>query len=194
MYRDFIVVYGNQGFGKSVWRRQYTKAKERLLLYDPLAEDATVDYTTDPQEWAPSVIDGTRTKFRYGTFLQDDLPLFGSMAFAAGECCFCIEEAGTVFERGRPLDDYMREHVFMGRHPRVDLIIVAQRAASVPIDVRSQAQRIVTFRQTEPDDVDALLERLGDQITPDEILNLPELNCIDRDMRTGEIRRYAIAP
>lgn len=191
--RDFIIVVGNQGYGKSVWKRAYTKSKTRLLEYDPLASDPTIDFTTDANDWAASLIDGSKREFRYGTYFQDELPLYGSLAFAVGDCTFAVEECGTIFRRGATMDQWLSDLVFMGRHPRVNLILLAQRASSIPIDVRSQAQRIVTFLQTEPDDVDALCKRIGYDLA-DEILNLPMLTCIDKDLTTGEHSRYTITP
>jgi hypothetical protein len=82
--------------------------------------------------------------------------------------------------------------VFMGREPRLNLVLVAQRANAVPISVRSQASRIVTFLQTEPADVRALAERIGREHA-DEIAQLPELECLDWQAG-GAVRRYRVHP
>lgn len=193
MDRDFIVVFGNQGFGKSVWKKSYTASKTRLLEYDPLAADSSVDFVTDPSVWGQDVLDGNIKTFRYGTYYREELPLFGSLAFAVGECTFSIEECGTLFVRGERMDQWLSDLVFMGRHPQVNLICVAQRASSVLVDVRSQAQRIVTFLQTEPNDVKALCDRVGSEYE-EEIRSLPKLHCMDFDMTTGTVDRYAVTP
>lgn len=50
-----------------------------------------------------------------------------------------------------------------GRHRGIALALVAQRAANVPLTVRSQLSEIVTFRQDEPEDLAALAERIGEE-------------------------------
>lgn len=49
-----------------------------------------------------------------------------------------------------------------GRHRGIALALVAQRAGTVPLTVRSQLSEIVSFRQDEPEDLAALAERIGE--------------------------------
>lgn len=190
MYRDFIIVIGNQGAGKSVWTKAYSASKTRLLIFDPLAS-YPVDFTTEPDQYIPDISENKREVFKYGTYLAEELPLFGSTAFAAGNCTFIIEECGVIFRRGETLDEWARRLIFMGRHRECSLVLVAQRASSIPVDVRSQASRIVTFRQVEPDDVKSVSERIGKQYR-ERIPNLPDLECLDWE--GGEIRNYRVTP
>lgn len=189
MDRDFIVVTGNQGFGKSVWGKLYCKTKSRLFVSDPKAEyDA--DFLTDPAEWMESVISGKAKTFRYGTYLPDELQMFGQAAFASGNCVLVIEECALIFKRGEELHEWARPLVFMGREQRVSLVLVAQRLAKIPIDIRSQASRVISFRQTEPDDVRAVIDRFGE--IGEEIPALPPLTCLD--WNDGTVSRYTIRP
>ena len=188
MRRDFIIVVGNQGAGKSVWTKAYCNGKNRLFVYDPLAS-YPVDFVTDPQDYVPPILEGTKRDFRVGAYMPDELPLFGSTAFACGDCTLVVEECGVVFQRGATLDEWARRIIFMGRHRSVSIVLVAQRASSIPVDVRSQASRIVTFRQIEPDDVKAISERIGKQYR-EEIPNLPDLTCLDWE--AGQVKKYAI--
>lgn len=190
MRRDFIIVVGNQGAGKSVWAKIYAQTIPRLLVYDPLAS-YRVDFTTDPEDYISDIADGNTSSFRVGTYLQDELSLFGSAAFAAGNCTMVMEECGVVFQRGTLMEQWLSRLIFMGRHRSVSLVYVAQRAASIPIDVRSQASRIVSFRQSEPEDVDALCKRIGKQYR-DVIPQLPDLECVDWE--GGHVKQYKVRP
>jgi hypothetical protein len=191
MRRDFILIVGNQGCGKSVWAKSYAAAHDRLLVFDPMGSYSRVDFMTDTDEWAEEVANARLNVFRYGRIMPDDLDILGNVAMGAGNCTLVIEECAIIFERGEKLADWMKRLVFMGRHQSVNLVLIAQRAAKVPIDIRSQASRLITFKQTEPNDVAAVAERVGGDVY-DEIFTLPELHCIDWE--NGETRRYAVRP
>lgn len=192
MTRDFIIVLGNQGFGKTVWTKLYGASKPRLLLYDPKAEYPNVDYQSDPEDWIPGVVNRQTEKFRFGTYQESDIELFGNAAFAAGRCTFIMEECAILFDRGEDIAAWAKPLIFMGREPQLNLVLVAQRANRIPIDIRSQASRIVTFLQSDPDDVRALAARIGKQYA-ERISSLPPLNCLDWQAGQG-VRAYQVAP
>lgn len=158
-----------------------------------MASYENVDFTTHPEEWIQDVAARRLNQFRFGTPWIEELPLFANAAAAAGNCSLLIEECSLCFERGEKIPEWLRHHVFMGTHIGVDRIFVAQRAASIPIDVRSQASRIVTFRQNEPNDVRAVCERIGRE-WEDLLPTLEKLNCLDWNADTGKVNRYAIRP
>lgn len=190
MRRDFIVIVGNQGQGKSVWSKSYSERLTRLLVSDPMGSYNNVNFLRDPEEWIPGVINKETKEFRYGTYSQDDLPLFGSAAYAAEDCTFVIEECALIFERGEKLPLWLNRAIFMGRHSRLNLVLIAQRASKIPIDIRSQANRFITFLQTEPNDVRATADRIG--IEEDSIRSLPPLHCID--WNEGRVSSYSVTP
>jgi DNA helicase HerA-like ATPase len=114
--------------------------------------------------------------------------MLGNAAYAAGNCTFVVEECALIFKRGEELQDWAKPLVFMGRIQRVSLVLIAQRASKIPMDIRSQASRIITFRQTEPADVSALIDRIGEDA--ETIPDLPPLTCIDWE--EGKVSRYSI--
>lgn len=191
MERDFIILIGNQGYGKSVWAKLYAASLTRLLVFDPLSSYPSVDFNTAPDDWANDVAHARLNAFRYGSFLPDELPIIGNTAFAAGNCTMIVEECALLFRRGEELHDWAKPLVFMGRHQRVSLVLIAQRASKIPVDIRSQASRIVSFLQTEPADVAALCDRIGNSYE-ETIASLPRLHCLDWD--NGNVREYAISP
>ena len=190
--RDFIVVVGEQGFGKSVWTKEYNRSKKRLLLYDPKAEYSHVDYVTPPEDYIPGIISRETASFRFGTYHTEEIELFGSAAYAAGNCCFTMEECAMLFERGENVKPWARPLIYMGREIGVDLILVAQRANMIPIGIRSQASRIVSFYQSEPADVKALCARIGGE-HEGALRALAPLECLDWNGPAG-VRRYKVRP
>lgn len=192
MRRDFIIVCGMQGYGKSVWTRHYCASKTRLLTYDPKAEHA-VDFVTPPDEWLPDVINQRRERFRFGTYLAEEVEMIACAAYAATRTTLCLEECKMLFDRGADVAPWARPLIYMGREPQVNLILVAQRIIAIPPDIRSQASRIVTFLQTEKDDCKALEARFAEDGIGDEIRSLAELHCIDWQAGQG-IKRYSVRP
>lgn len=191
--RAFVIVVGNQGCGKTVWTRQFLGGFSRRFLYDPLAMYPGFDYggldRLDGERAKHGISD--RENFSIASPFYEDLPVLGSLAYGWGRCTFAIEECGTIFRRGELLPNWARRLIFMGRFPGVNLVLVAQRAASIPIDIRSQANRIVTFRQHEADDLSALRSTFGLEQAR-KLPSFPDLECLD--WQNGEISRYTATP
>lgn len=190
MRRDFIIVVGNQGFGKSAWTRTYGRTKTRLLEFNPKGDTPRVDYVAEPHDYLPEIIAGRMAQFRFGTWRVEDIPAFTNTAFVAGKTTLIFEECAMLFQKGEMLPEWLRRPVFMGREPELNFVLVAQRAVSIPLDVRSQANRIITYLQTDPNDVRAISERIGAEWR-DEIPRLSELECIDWEAGR-DVRRYRI--
>lgn len=189
--RDFIIVLGNQGAGKSVWVKQRVAYLQRLCVFDPMASYPNVDFETPLENVVDPILDGEKKTFRVGVWDSDDVDALGSLSFAAGNSTLVIEEAGVFFTRGQILEDWTKRLVYMGRHQCASVIFVAQRAQSIPIAVRSQATRIITFRQTEPEDVKIVCQIIGKQFR-DDLPALPDLACLD--WHKGKLTAYSVDP
>lgn len=184
MNRAYIIVVGNQGAGKSVWTKKYVSATDRLFVFDPTG---SYDVNYDFVDTLEAVLDKKQSKFRIGTIEPEDAEIFGDAAFGTGKCTFVVEECGLLFKRGEIIEPWARRLIFMGRHPEVDIVFVAQRASSIPIDIRSQANRVISFRQTNSDDVRALKEVFGKEFSA-ELSTFPDLRCLDWEL--GSIKKY----
>lgn len=178
-----------QGYGKSVWTQLYAAQSKRLLVFDPKGAFQRVDFVAPPKETIEAILDGQLREFRYGSYFSEDIEMLGSAAYATGDCVFVMEECKMLFERGQDVPHWARPLIYMGREPRVNLVLVAQRATAIPPDIRSQATRIVTFLQTEEADCKALASRFN--CDEDEIRALPELSCLDWEAGKG-LRRYKV--
>lgn len=77
-----------------------------------------------------------------------------------------VEEAGTMGDSTAGSQNHRAKLELVGlavngRHAGISLVVVSQRAAMVPLTVRAQLSEIVSFRQDETEDLDALAERIG---------------------------------
>lgn len=189
MSREVVIILGKTGFGKSTWLKHYCDRFTRIFAFDPFGkfpanysgEDFILD-TAASGNFEPG------HNFRVGSFNRNDLDLLGALAFMSGDCLLVIEEAGFIWGKGERIPDWLQEIVFLGRHKNVSLAITAQRAAYIPIDLRSQANRLVTYWQTEMNDVGWLENYLGERVN--EIPALPKYVCLDAE--DNKISRYKI--
>src|SRR5207245_10947871 len=100
-----------------------------------------------------------------------------------------LAQVTTITPKGARLDPWLSRLVFLGRHRACSLVVLAQRAASIPIDLRSQITRMVTFAQTEADDLSWLTPFFGREV----IVSLPSLEkffCYDS--WNGNVQSYSI--
>lgn len=95
-------------------------------------------------------------------------PLVFDLARELGNLLLILEEADR-FEDARWFPEY-DEIISRGRHYGIHVLAIALHPYKLPKDLRRQATRIITFRQIEPSDVDALAEVVGPKA-----LELPQL-------------------
>jgi DNA helicase HerA-like ATPase len=191
MTREVIAVCGKTGFGKSVWTRKYTASKKRLFVFDPLLTFPCqyLDEQTLIQKYDEGFFD-EGMQFSVGSGNMDVLELLGALVMLSGNALLVVEECAISFDKYGRIPQWLRDIVFLGRHRNASILVTAQRAASVPVDLRSQISRLVTFQQSEGDDLQALKPFLGNDV---KILpQLPVLECIDAG--TYEKSRYSITP
>lgn len=190
MQRDVIIILGKTGFGKSTWLQQYLQGVSKCFPFDPFGS-IPAEYLE--QEKLIERFDAgyfrDTPKFSVGTRRFPDMPILGSISYLTGKCCFVIEECGVAFGKGERIEEWLQEIIFLGRHNEVSLVLTAQRAASIPVDLRSQASRFISFRQTEKNDINWTEQYIGQRI--EELNTLPRFECLDAE---GEnVSRYALA-
>lgn len=190
-HREVIIILGKTGFGKSTWLQTYVQHLPKLFPFDPFAaiQAEYLDADTIIQRHEAGYFKNT-SSFRCGTHKLADMELLGAVAFLTTNCTFVVEECGVAFYKGERIPDWLSEIIFLGRHHNVSLILTAQRAASIPIELRSQASRFISFRQTEKRDLEWTRDYLGDHY--EQLSTLDILECLDAD-RNG-VTRYRINP
>lgn len=162
--RSITLVFGMTGMGKTRWSKAYLRDHPRQIIMDMKAEHDGILFDD-----LGKMIDHIQAydTFKVRTFNPDDFDDLCKIAYAAGRCTLVIEEAEGVMPASsqRPPNSF-RDIVYRGRHERVSVVLIAQRPSSVHISARSQWNRIVTFRQTEPADVQWLESVCGYDIDP----------------------------
>lgn len=189
--REVVVVLGKTGWGKSWWTKCYSKQFPRRLVYDPSGtfpvkaylpiDDIIGEITDDEHKGKP---------FNYGFLDENDIPQAASALWAIGNNLLIVEECALVFEKGMSrMPPWARDHCFIGRHQSCSLVLIAQRPTYIPVDFRSQANRVISFCQHEGTDTDWLQNLYGKE-RADRLSELPKFSCFD--IHDGIIHEYSI--
>lgn len=175
---DVLVIVGKRGSGKSHWFRTHVLPGEpRVITWDVHAEHSC-DVRVTPDELPTFLGSGAGERWSVAVTPADTFPEPCAAAFTelvhfladVGGYTLAIDEVGIIGKRaGEALEHVAtqsrhygeRSGVFYGERPGVPVVFLAQRAVQVPKTAREQASRIVTFRQDNSADVDALAERIG---------------------------------
>jgi hypothetical protein len=187
MRREVVLVCGVTGGGKTTWARQFTNKLPRLLVYD-IAASFPVQYSDD--ETIAALVETKPAEFRYGIYDPRDADVLTATAFMLGNCWLVLEEISTLYNIGARIHGPLQEAILLGRQRSLSLLCISQRASYFPITLRSQASRIVSFRQQEPADLKWLADFMG-QANAEKLPLLQDLHCID--WHKGELSEYSIA-
>lgn len=193
MNREIVLVMGMTGFGKSWWTKLYHEKFSRCVVYDPAAS-FDVEEWVDPEEiFTRLTSEKPPATFDYGFIQSEAVEGIGHLMFAVGNNCFIIEELASVFDKGlMKTPEWAKNLIFFGRHQACSLVLVAQRPTYIPIDFRSQANRVITFCQHEGSDMDWLTEFYGRERMK-RLATLPKFTCFDYQ-DGGRITEYSIRP
>lgn len=189
--REIVLVMGMTGWGKSWWTKLYSRLFPRKLIYDPSATFPVDEYR--PIEDIVEDLFNSEKKiesFNWGFIGQDDVPQAASALFVVENNMLIVEECATVFEKGLArLPEWGKRHCFYGRHRSCSIVLIAQRPTYIPIDFRSQANRVITFCQHEDADMGWLGGFFGKE-RMDRMLTIPKFTCFD--WHNGAVKEYSI--
>jgi hypothetical protein len=88
---------------------------------------------------------------------ESDVEYFFRLARALGNLTLLVDEA-EIYVDPKSMPDSFRWLVHFGRHVRVSIIAVARRAPELNIYLRAQKTSMISFSQSEPGDVDHLVD------------------------------------
>ena len=162
MQTEVILAVGKRGTGKTHWARQFVSSKTRVLVAD--AGFGEFPFTSIPDGDFDSLCSELRRGFFRLSYtpMSWEWPHLLNAAMAAGReapIWLVLEEASRV-PPPRACEEYERL-LIMGRHYGVNLLALSTRPSHLPPDYRSQATKVVAFRQHEERDLDYLSGIIG---------------------------------
>lgn len=172
--RDIIICIGQTGTGKTVWTKAFIRTKKRVVIIDPQGE-----YDYQEFEKADDLISYIykRKIFRVKCC---DLREFSNLCFGVTlvpNTLLVIEESQRVLAPRLKIPQEFEDIIYRGRHTETSLLLIAQRATTIDIAVRSQFNELIVFRQTEKGDLTWISDVTGQDLN-DEVLNLKRLEYL----------------
>lgn len=171
LQRDVILVFGKTGSGKSEWIKHFLAQCTRVIIADADQRGYPAVHCDSFDELADYCRKHQRREsfFRVSyTPYEHEFPVFLDLARIISPVHLVLEEADRFPD---PEECFEYQHVVVrGRHSETSLIAASLYPALMPKLLRSQATRVIAFRQHEPADIDWLRRVMGD-----DAFNLPHL-------------------
>jgi hypothetical protein len=163
--RERLLAVGITGAGKTTWVRDHiVRDAERIVAWDVHAEYGLPTISLDELANDETILDEPRLRVAVVPDWEDPEDLseqfvaFAGIMKTADSLTLVVDEVGLL--EGKAL----RRLVYLAtqsRHWGMPLVMVSQRAVQVPKTARDQATRIISFRQIDPEDIEALERRMG---------------------------------
>lgn len=182
------VVLGKKGSGKSTLVGEIIQDEPRVWVIDSLAEygkERGLEVCSEWEECVSAIEDSpSRSKFQISIRLlheDDNLDMIDLCYDAAGDInarghnSLLVIEETSLYVAPTTLPDEIAQLIRYGRHRQLDLVFVSRRSAELHRDLTANADVLVTFRTTEPRD----LQYLSAYFTPEEIEKIKTLRVWD---------------
>jgi DNA helicase HerA-like ATPase len=164
--RVVILIMGKQGSGKTTLAKRVIEKYPRIVVFDPLHEYENGDVITTLDEFAERMKENPKEFYLVLRFLGTDVKTSELMfeyasriIWNVGDIMLVLEEA-EIFLDSSDKNSFINYLISFGRHKGVSLVGIGRRPVELAIRLRSQFTSIVTFRQSEPNDL-RYLEMLG---------------------------------
>lgn len=166
-----VGLVGRKGAGKSRALRELTCSRERVVIFDLLAEHESPNVFTDPDDFSDFLgLVGPQRNFHcaYRPVYEppeEALEFVCDEIYETGNLCFALEEAARFCGPGH-IPDFLDRVVRLGRHRRIDLVWVTQRLSEVSRTMTAMTDVfVIVGAMTEPRDLNALVDRCGQDVT-----------------------------
>ncbi|MHA1757968.1 MAG: hypothetical protein ACTSVV_14435 [Promethearchaeota archaeon] len=174
-----IVILGRKGSGKTFLANVMSKKIDRVILIDPLNnfKGGHIFFTFNEFKFNSELL--FREKFRIVLkFTTDEEYIdFFDYIFNFHHFTLVVDEA-DIFAGSKSIDREFKRLFSYGRHRNIDIIITARRPYELNRLITSQADILITFKQTEQRDLD-YLAKLG--FDPNEVKSLSKYQYIMKE-------------
>ena len=195
---EAILVCGSRGSGKTEWTRRRCEGAERLLVWDSIgqwSEEGVVTPVRSLQQLHQLITADLANpgRFRYGYIGRINAETFNTFCRltyvwmkAAPGGVLVVEELADVTSPGKAPEGW-GQIIRKGRHESGSVYGVTQRPAESDKTIAGNCDLIHCGRLSFPGDRKTLAEYLDVPVR--DITKLKNLQWIERDMRTTELRK-----
>lgn len=153
-----VLIFGKTGSGKSYLAKRILEPETRLIVFDPKEEYSGLVVETFG-EFLYYFEDEPRENFRIVCRFRDaeDYDRAATACFALKNLTLVLEEC-ELFLSSYDLNSTLpiNQIISHGRHDRISVVAIGRRPSEIPVRIRAQCTSIVTFKQTEPRDLQFL--------------------------------------
>ncbi len=167
---DVRIIVGKRGFGKSYQLRKLLRAEPRVVLYDTLKEkeyDELERIEKFPELCRALAADKPIFRYAYSWDGTADREIDFERVCRAVYCChrltFAIEEVDQ-FCSPSFLPKHLDMIVSLGRHRDLSVWVASRRPKEIHPLIRSQANTVISFAQTEPADLEWSAQVMGSMV------------------------------
>lgn len=191
MVSEIILIFGKRGSGKTTLTQSLIQDEARLIIFDPLHEYNAFGKTfIDNDDLISYLKDKSDTFFRI-TY-QPDLPS-ENFDFIC-EVVYCLYDVVFVCEEvdigTRGLTGFtpppLERLICQGRHKNISIIAITRRSPEIPKMLTSQASKIISFCQHEPNDIEYLTKATNKDFA-DRLKGLKDYQYLVYDFKTNKI-------
>lgn len=151
-----ILIFGKTGTGKSTKAKELIANEKRVIVIDPRFEyedNFVIVYNfRDAYNYLIN-----KKEFHLACRFSDDLDfdsLF-ELIFVLKNICLVVEEAEIYISPYEKRNEFLKL-VRYGRHSNIKIIGIARRTSELSLDFRSQVDRIISFQQTDFNDLQTM--------------------------------------
>ena len=151
------VILGRKGTGKTTLAKQRAASVSRLFILDNLAEyreGLIFETFRDLEHYF--LLEGERFRCICRFRTEEDQEALFDFIWTVGRCTLLAEECDWYAPSDKGASAAFLNLVKYGRHQEIDIIAVSRRPAEISKMLTSQADELVSFRQTEERDLDYL--------------------------------------
>lgn len=176
MASQVVLVLGKRGSGKSFRLRDLLRQEPRFVLYNTLGEPTYGEFPCVGSFPALLSSLSSRSAILRLNYVWDgrldrerDFEFVCQAVYEAGNVVFAVDEI-DLFCSGVFVPRHLDRIVSLGRHRNIKLYCATRRPKEIPPLIRAQAGTVISFRQTEPLDLEWCKQVMGDDAE-----NLPTL-------------------
>lgn len=177
---EVVLILGKRGSGKTTLAKKMRAGYTRVITLDPLLQYGGTVVTSFDGFAEIFKNDPPPEKFDIVCRFQSDTDhdyMFRAVR-EIGNCMLVVEEAGIFIDPRSQMESFSWL-VNYGRHREISMICISRRVPELSIQFRSQINRMITFRQTEPPDLKTL-EAYG--FDPVQVSNLPDHEYLAKEI------------
>jgi YD repeat-containing protein len=171
------VILGKRGTGKSTRLRSLIQSEPRVLLFDTLHEP-TYDAFRRVNDFGRlvDVLNEDAAIFRVAYSWQgrlsreEDFDYVCRAVYGSHDLLFAVEEI-DLFCSPQSMPRYLDMIISLGRHRGLSFVCASRRPKEIHPLIRSQANEIISYTQTEPGDLEWCQQVMGHDLAS----RLPEL-------------------